>query len=62
MTIHSLYLLDLFSLDSIVVVERVDGAPTFWRPNDDESIRKWQGQFAPGRMYTTGTFTRGKSS
>ena len=59
-TTHSPYLLDLFPLESIVVVDRVDGAPKFWRPNDDADIRKWKDKFAPGRMYATGTFSRGK--
>jgi len=61
-TTHSPYLLDLFPLESIVMVERVDGAPTFWRPNDDADIRKWKDKFAPGRMYMTGTFSRGTRS
>ncbi len=60
LTTHSPYLLDLFPLESIVMVEREDdGAPTFWRPNDQEQILRWKEKFAPGRMYTTGMFSRG---
>lgn len=58
-TTHSPYLLDLFPLDSIIMVDRVEGAPRFWRPNDQADIRKWADKFAPGRMYTTGTFSMG---
>jgi predicted ATPase len=60
LTTHSPYLLDLFPLESIVMVDRRDGASTFWRPNDDAQVRKWKGTFAPGRLYTTGSFSRGK--
>lgn len=61
-TTHSPYLLDLFPLESIVMVDRVDGAPVFWRPNDEADIRKWKDKFAPGRMYTTGALSRGRRS
>jgi len=58
-TTHSPYLLDLFPLDSIVMVEREHGSPTFWRPDDIEAISKWKNKYAPGRMYSTGMFSRG---
>ena len=61
LTTHSPYLLDLLPLESIVVVERIDGEPKFWRPNDDADVQRWKNEFAPGRMYTTGRFTRGTS-
>ena len=62
LTTHSPYLLDLFPLESIVMVEREEGAPTFWRPNDVADIQKWKDKFAPGRMYMTGTFSRGSGA
>ena len=58
-TTHSPYLLNLFPLDSIVMVEREHGSPTFWRPDDIEAISKWKNKYAPGRMYSTGMFSRG---
>jgi predicted ATPase len=59
LTTHSPYLLDLLDLSQIVVVERVDGQPTFTRP-DKEGLAKWAESFAPGRLYTMGRLTRGE--
>jgi len=55
-TTHSPYLLDLLPLESIVFVERIDGEPRFFRPQDDESVQRWSEEFAPGRLYTMGRF------
>ncbi len=57
-TAHSPYLLDLLDLSHIVVVERVDGQPTFTRPNEDK-LGDWVKRFSPGRLYTMGRLTRG---
>jgi predicted ATPase len=54
LTTHSPYLLDLVPLSSIVLVERVDGQPTFYRPTDDEELVRWNAKFAPGQLYTMG--------
>jgi predicted ATPase len=51
-TTHSPYFLDLVPLSSIVLVERIDGQPVFYRPSDDESLAKWAEEFSPGRLYT----------
>jgi predicted ATPase len=56
-TTHSPYLLDLLDLSHIVVVERVDGEPTFRRP-DKARLAEWSTSFAPGRLYTMGRLTR----
>jgi predicted ATP-dependent endonuclease of OLD family len=58
LTTHSPYLLDLLDLSHIVVTERVNGAPTFVRP-DEESLKDWAQSFSPGRLYTMGRLTRG---
>jgi predicted ATPase len=58
LTTHSPFLLDLFDLSQIVVVERVDGHPVFSRP-DAAELAKWSKSFAPGRLYTMGRLTRG---
>ncbi len=56
-TTHSPYLLDLLDLSHIVVVERVDGEPTFFRPNKAQ-LKEWSKSFSPGRLYTMGRLTR----
>ena len=57
-TTHSPYLLDLLPLSSILLVERVDGEPTFTRPADDEYLQKWSENFTSGKLYTMGNLTR----
>ncbi|MCY4466028.1 MAG: ATP-binding protein [Chloroflexi bacterium] len=53
-TTHSPYLLNLLPLSTIVLVERIDGQPTFRRPADDESLEGWAERFSPGDLYTMG--------
>lgn len=53
-TTHSEYLLNLLDLSQIIIVERVDGAPTFTRPDDHEALQSWVQDFAPGQLYTMG--------
>lgn len=52
LTTHSPYLLDLLDLSQIVLVDRVNGEPTFTRPADRESLQEWGKDFSPGRLYT----------
>ena len=54
LTSHSPYLLDLFDLSHIVLVERIDGRPTFSRPEHDEALEGWSRRFGPGRLYASG--------
>jgi predicted ATPase len=55
LTTHSPYLLDLLTLDQIVLVTRNEaGEPRFTRPADSESLQSWSAEFAPGRLYTMG--------
>ena len=56
-TTHSPYLLDLLDLSHIVVVERIDGQPTFKRP-DEKELASWSKSFSPGRLYTMGRLTK----
>ena len=57
-TTHSPYLLDLLTLEHLVVVERdAEGHPRFSRPADHANLRKWAQEFAPGKLYTMGTLT-----
>ena len=58
LTTHSPYLLDLLDLSHIIVTERVNGEPTFVRP-DEDSLQAWTKSFSPGRLYTMGRLTRG---
>jgi len=57
-TTHSPYLLDLLSVNQIVLVERSDGQPTFTRPADYKDVREWAKTFSPGKLYTMGKLRR----
>lgn len=58
LTTHSPYLLDLLTLDHLVLVERnAKGLPIFHRTADNNSLIKWAEDFAPGRLYTMGSLT-----
>lgn len=54
LTSHSPYLLDLFDLSHIVLVERQDGAPTFTRPDERQELDSWKQRFGPGRLHASG--------
>jgi len=57
LTTHSPYLLDLLKLDQLVLVARNEqGEPRFHRPGDNASLAEWSKEFAPGRLYTMGSF------
>ncbi|OGG56220.1 MAG: chromosome segregation protein SMC [Candidatus Handelsmanbacteria bacterium RIFCSPLOWO2_12_FULL_64_10] len=62
LTTHSPYLLDLLDLSHIVLVERVNGQPTFTRPADQKSLQEWAKTFGPGRLYTMDRLGREKRS
>lgn len=58
-TTHSPYLLDLLPLSSLILCERdAAGEPKFYRPADDESMKRWAADFAPGQLYTMGQLKR----
>ena len=57
-TTHSPYLLDLLTLEHLVVVERDSkGHPHFFRPADQANLQRWAEKFAPGKLYTMGNLT-----
>lgn len=57
-TTHSPYLLDLLTLEHLVVVERdTDGHPRFTRLGDQAGLQRWAADFAPGKLYTMGNLT-----
>lgn len=57
-TTHSPYLLDLLTLEHLVVVERdAKGHPRFSRPADHDNLQRWAQEFAPGKLYTMGSLT-----
>lgn len=61
-TTHSPYLLDLLTLDHLVLVERDDkGQPRFRRPADDAALANWAQDFAPGKLYTMGSFASSRA-
>lgn len=56
LTTHSPYLLDLLTLEHLVLVERDGkGHPRFLRPADNENLQRWSNDFAPGKLYTMGS-------
>ena len=58
LTTHSPYLLDLLTLEHLVVVERDKrGHPHFFRPASQENLQRWATEFAPGKLYTMGNLT-----
>jgi len=58
-TTHSPYLLDLISLEHIIVTERDDsGTPRFTRPASEKELQEWAKNFSPGRLYTMGKLSR----
>ena len=60
LTTHSPYLLDLLTLDHLVLVERdAKGQPRFIRPADNENLQRWSTKFAPGKLYTMGNLAGG---
>ena len=60
LTTHSPYLLDLLTLEHLVLVERDDkGQPRFIRPADNENLQRWAKSFAPGKLYTMGNLAGG---
>ncbi len=60
LTTHSPYLLDLLTLEHLVLVERnAKGQPLFLRPADNENLQRWAIDFAPGKLYTMGSLAAG---
>jgi predicted ATPase len=61
LTTHSPYLLDLLTLEHLVLVERdAEGQPRFIRPADNASLQHWAAEFAPGKLYTMGSLSGDK--
>lgn len=59
-TTHSPYLLDLLTLEHLVLVERGSkGQPRFLRPADSDNLQRWAADFAPGKLYTMGNLAGG---
>jgi predicted ATPase len=60
LTTHSPYLLDLLTIEHLVLVERdAKGQPRFMRPADNENLQRWADDFAPGKLYTMGNLAGG---
>ena len=60
LTTHSPYLLDLLTLEHLVLVERdAKGQPRFIRPADNAGLARWAQEFAPGKLYTMGSLSEG---
>ena len=60
LTTHSPYLLDLLTLEHLVLVERdAKGQPRFIRPADNENLQRWATKFATGKLSTMGNLAGG---
>jgi len=57
-TTHSPYLLDYLSIDHILLVERSENQPVFYRPSDEVKLEGWKDHFRVGELYTTGRLRR----
>lgn len=57
-TTHSPYLLDYLSIDHILLVERSENQPVFYRPSDEAKLEGWKDHFRVGRLYTSGQLSR----
>jgi predicted ATPase len=57
-TTHSPYFLDLVDLQHVVVAERNDCKTEFYRPDDDEKLKKWKEKFSVGNLYTMNQLTK----
>jgi hypothetical protein len=58
LTTHSPYLLDLLTLDHLILVERnAQGEPQFLRPGNNVLLTQWAKDFAPGKLYTMGNLS-----
>jgi predicted ATPase len=59
-TTHSPYLLNLLTLEHLVLVERDEkGQPCFIRPANNKKLQTWAAEFAPGKLYTMGSLAKG---
>ena len=54
LTSHSPYLLDLFDLSHVILVERMNGETTFTRPDERGELDVWKERFGPGRLFSSG--------
>ncbi|MDR2345758.1 MAG: AAA family ATPase [Planctomycetaceae bacterium] len=57
-TTHSPYFLDLVDLQHVVVAERNNCKTEFYRPDDDEKLKKWKEKFSVGNLYTMNQLTK----
>lgn len=59
-TSHSPYLLDLLSLEDILVCERDATGSKFWWPDGQAALRNWRDRFSPGKLYTMSVLEKPK--
>lgn len=57
-TTHSPYLLDLLPIGSIIVTEKKVDFCKFHVPSTEKRLKVWIEKFNPGRLFTTGKFSR----
>ena len=57
-TTHSPFLLDSVKLEDVVLVERKEGVPIFYRPQSDKKLIEWNKDYNVGKLYTMGRLNR----
>jgi predicted ATPase len=57
-TTHSPYLLDLLPIESIIVTDKRVDYCKYHIPATEERLKVWIEKFTPGRLFTTGKFSR----
>ncbi|MBX9732871.1 MAG: AAA family ATPase [Chitinophagaceae bacterium] len=57
-TTHSPYLLDMLPIESIIVTEKKVDFCKYHIPATEERLKAWIEKFTPGRLFTTGKFSR----
>lgn len=57
-TTHSPYLLDLLPIESIIATEKKIDFCKYHIPATEERLKVWIEKFTPGRLFTTGKFSR----
>ena len=57
-TTHSSYLLDMLPIESIIVTEKKVDFCKYHIPATQERLKAWIEKFTPGRLFTTGKFSR----
>lgn len=57
-TTHSPYMLDLLPIESLIVTDKKIDSCVYHIPHTEERLKVWIDKFTPGRLFSTGKFSR----